>query len=159
MDIFLALVCVFLILLGMVGSVLPALPGPPLAWLGLLVLYFTAYGYFSIGFLGIMAAIMVAITILDFVIPAWGTKKFGGTKAGAVGSVVGLMVGLFFGFPGIVLGPFLGALAGELLANPTGLKQALRSATGSFLGFVVGTTLKLAYCGVCAFYFIKAVFF
>lgn len=143
----------------MIGSVLPALPGPPLAWLGLLSLYFTTYGYFSVGFLGVMAAIMVAITILDFVIPAWGTKKFGGTRAGAIGSVVGLIVGLFFGFLGIIMGPFLGALVGELLTNPIAFKQAWRSATGSFLGFVIGTTLKLAYCGVCAFYFVKAVFF
>lgn len=157
MDIFLAILGGILILGGVVGSVLPVLPGPPIAWLGLLVLNFTKYADFSISFLVVMAVIMVVVTALDFLIPAWGTKKFGGSKAGVTGSALGLVVGLFFGPMGIILGPFIGAFLGELIANGTEFKIALKSATGSFIGFLLSTGLKLIYGGVCAFYFFKAV--
>lgn len=157
MDIFLAVLSGILIIIGVVGSVLPVLPGPPIAWVGLLVLYFSKYADFTISFMVIMAAVMVVVTVLDFLIPAWGTKKFGGSKAGVTGSALGLLVGLFFGPLGIVLGPFVGAFLGELIANRTEFKIALKSATGSFIGFLFSTGLKLIYGGVCAFYFFKAV--
>ena len=157
MDIFLAVLSGILIITGVLGSVLPVLPGPPVAWVGLLVLSFSKYAEFTVSFLIIMAAIMVVVTIMDFLIPAWGTKKFGGSKAGVTGSAVGLIAGLFFGPLGIVLGPFVGAFLGELIANGTEFKVALKSATGSFIGFLLSTGLKLIYGGVCAFYFFKAV--
>lgn len=157
MDIFLAILSGILIGVGVVGSVLPVLPGPPIAWVGLLVLYFTKYADFSVSFMVITAAIMIVVTALDFLIPAWGTKKFGGSKAGVTGSAVGLVVGLFFGPLGIVLGPFAGAFLGEIIANGTEFKLALKSATGSFIGFLLSTGLKLIYGGMCAFYFFKAV--
>lgn len=157
MDIFLAVLSGILIITGIVGSILPVLPGPPIAWVGLLALYFTKYADFTVTFMVIMAGIMVVVTALDFLIPAWGTKKFGGSKAGVTGSAVGLIVGLFFGPVGIVLGPFVGAFLGELIANGTEFKLALKSATGSFIGFLLSTGLKLIYGGVCAFYFFKAV--
>ena len=102
---------------------------------------------------------MILITVLDYFIPIWGTKKFGGSKAGVIGSGIGLIVGLFFGPLGIILGPFLGALAGELITNQTEIKKALRSATGSFIGFLFGTGLKLVFCGFMAYYFVSEVFF
>lgn len=157
MDIFLAVLSGVLIIVGVVGSVLPVLPGPPIAWIGLMALYFSKYADFSVSFMVLMAVIMVVVTALDFLIPAWGTKKFGGSKAGVTGSAVGLILGLFFGPLGIILGPFVGAFLGELIANGTELKPALKSATGSFIGFLISTGLKLIYGGVCAFYFFKAV--
>lgn len=158
-DVVIAVLCGLLILLGIAGSVLPVIPGPPLAWLGLLLLNLSKFAGFTTLFLVVMAAVMVLITVLDFIIPAWGTKKFGGSKAGATGSVAGLIVGLFFGLPGIVFGPFVGAFVGEYLTNSGRFKEALKSATGSFMGFLIGTGLKLIYGGVCAYYFMKMVFF
>lgn len=105
-----------------------------------------------------MAGVMVVITALDYFIPMWGTKRFGGTKAGVTGSTIGLIVGLFLGPIGIVVGPFLGALAGELITAPDEFKRALRSATGSFVGFLLGTGLKLIYGGLAAFYFFRELF-
>lgn len=154
MDIFLAVVGGILILAGIIGSILPAIPGPPLSWLGILALHFTKFASFSTSFLVASALFMVAITVLDFYIPVWGTKKFGGTRAGVVGSTLGLLVGLFF-FPpfGVVIGPFLGAFLGELLRDSNDVNKALKSATGSFLGFVLGTGMKLAFAGVMLYYF------
>ena len=157
MDIFLTVLSAILILIGIVGSVLPVIPGPPLAWLGLLLLSFIQNSTLSVGFIVIMAAIMIVVTVLDFLIPIWGTKKFGGSKAGVTGSTLGLVIGLFFGPPGIILGPFVGAFLGEIIANGTELKLALKSATGSFIGFLLSTGLKLIYGGVCAFYFFKVI--
>ena len=109
-----------------------------------------------------MGIITIAITILDYVIPIIGTKKFGGTKAGVRGSTIGLIVSIFvlpilgitigpFGIFGIILGPFLGAYFGEMIAHND--KNALRSAFGSFIGFIAGTFLKIIF-GIIAFIFI-----
>ncbi len=145
--------------MGVIGSLLPVLPGPPLAWVGILITHFSSSVNFSTKFLIITAVVMVLITVLDYFIPIWGTKRFGGTKAGVIGCTIGLVVGLFFGPLGIILGPFLGALAGELAVNQKELKKALKSATGSFMGFVVGTGLKLVFCGFMAYYFAREVLF
>jgi len=160
MDIFLAIVSGILLLVGFVGALLPVLPGPPLSWLGILLLHFTVYAEFSTRFLIISAITMVVITVLDLYIPVWGTKKFGGSKAGVYGSTVGLLLGLFF-FPpfGVIIGPFLGAFVGEMLFNSRELKTALKSATGSFIGFLLGSGMKLAFCGAMTFFWINAVFF
>lgn len=134
-----------LLLLGFFGSILPVLPGPPLSWLGLLALHFTERLEFSASFLIWSFLVMAVIAVLDYFIPIWGTKRFGGSRSGVIGSVVGLVVGLFFMPFGIVVGPFLGAMVGELTHQPGEMRKALRSATGSFVGFLVGTWLKLMY--------------
>lgn len=159
MDIFLIIISALLLLAGFVGALLPVLPGPPLSWLGILLLHFTTYAAFSSSFLLVTAIFMVVITILDLYIPVWGTKKFGGTKAGIYGSTIGLLLGLFF-FPpfGVIIGPFLGAFIGELLVNSNEVKTALKSATGSFIGFLLGSGIKLAFCGVMAYYWLVAIF-
>lgn len=136
-----------LILAGIVGSILPILPGPPLSWLGILCFSFTEINHFSLSFLiwtGIVAGL---ITILDYIIPIWGTKKFGGTKAGVRGSTIGLVIGIVFmpfGMISILVGPMLGAFIGEMTVE-TNTTKALKSAFGSLLGFVVGSGLKLMY--------------
>jgi uncharacterized protein YqgC (DUF456 family) len=159
MDIVLFILAGILILLGAIGSLLPVLPGPPLAWVGILLAHFSSTVNYSTKFLVITAVVMILITVLDYFIPIWGTKRFGGTKAGVIGCTLGLVVGLFFGPLGIILGPFLGALIGELAVNQKELKKALKSATGSFVGFVVGTGLKLVFCGFMAYYFVSDVIF
>ena len=158
MDIALAILSGLLILTGIAGSILPVLPGTPLCWLGLLVLHFTKYADYSTTFLVVSALIMIVVSVLDYFIPMWGTKRLGGSKAGVTGSTIGLIVGLFFGPFGIIFGPFVGAFLGEILANKSEFRAALKSATGSFIGFLLSTGLKLIYGGIAAFYFFRDVF-
>lgn len=157
MDIFLAVLGGILLVAGLIGAFLPVLPGPPLAWLGILSLHFTSYVAFSTTFLVTTAVVMLVVTLLDYYVPIWGTKKLGGTKKGIIGSTVGLLVGLFF-FPplGIIVGPFIGAFAGEMIANPNDVNTALKSAIGSLIGFLVGTGLKFVYAVVLIYYFVAA---
>lgn len=144
MDILLLVVGFMLMLIGILGSFLPVLPGPPLSWVGLLVLSFTAAVPSNWWLLGITLAAALLVFLLDYFIPVMGTKRFGGSKAGMIGTTVGLLIAVVFpilGFFGIIIWPFLGALVGEL-ANKAGKKQAMRAAFGSFLGFLTGTFLK-----------------
>ena len=172
MDIFLIVLGAICLLLGLIGCVVPVLPGVPLSYVGLLLLHWTERVQFSWQFLVIWAVITIVIQVLDFVIPAWGTKKFGGSKWGAWGTTIGLLVGLFMGPLGIVAGPFVGAVVGELLyfnrhpqhtatssaTTPTipqsNFNRALRAGFGSFLGFLTGTLLKCICCGVMIAYFV-----
>jgi len=116
MEILLAVLAFLFLLIGLLGSVVPVLPGPPISFIGLLVLQWSGYGNFSSEFLLVWAAITAAVTIIDYILPAWMTKKFGGSRAAVIGSVVGFIVGLLF-FPplGLLVGSFLGAFVGELL--------------------------------------------
>ena len=144
MDIFLLLVSGIFMLLGIAGSFLPVLPGPLTSWIGLLILHLTDAVPLSWIFLIITLIIAVLILVLDYIIPALGTKKFGGSKAGVIGTTLGLLVALFFpifGFFGIIIWPFVGALVGELL-NRTDSDKVVKAALGSFIGFLTGTFLK-----------------
>jgi len=156
MDILLLGLGFILMCLGIIGSFLPILPGPPISWLGLLVLHFTKAIPMNWWFLGITLAIALSVFVLDYIIPMVGTKKFGGSRAGVIGTTVGLIIGIIFFMPfGIILGPFIGALIGEL-SNQADSKKAFKAAFGSFLGFITGTFLKfivaLIYFG---FFFMK----
>lgn len=115
MDIVLIVLGAICLLIGLLGSVLPVLPGVPLSYLGLWLLHWTDRASFSWQFLTVWAVVVVVIQVLDYFIPAWGTKKFGGTKWGVWGSTIGLLLGFVIGPLGIVLGPFVGAVVGELL--------------------------------------------
>ena len=142
MDIFLVILSVFLMLLGIIGSFLPVLPGPLTSWFGLLVLHLTDAVPMNWTFLIITLFFALAIWLLDYIIPAMGTKKFGGSKAGMIGTTLGLIIGLIFLGPfGIIVGPFAGAYIGELL-NKSDSKTALKAAFGSFLGFLTSTFIK-----------------
>ena len=143
MDILLVCIGFILIIIGIIGSFLPVLPGPPVSWLGLLMLYFTEVQPVGWVYLGITLAIAIIITVLDYIIPAAGTKSFGGSRAGAIGTTVGLIVGILAPIPlGILIGPFVGALLGELLFNKSEVGQAFKAALGSFLGFLASTFMK-----------------
>ena len=142
MDIFLIITALFLVLLGVLGSFLPVLPGPITSWFGFLLLYSSDLILISKKLLIITLVISLFIWILDYFIPAIGAKKFGGSKYGMIGTTLGLIVGLISPIPGgVFIGPFFGALIGELLKKNNS-KIALRAAFGSFLGFLASTFLK-----------------
>jgi len=144
MDIALFFLGLLLMLIGILGSFLPVLPGPPISWIGLLLLHLTSAVPTNWVFLGITLAIALIVFALDYIIPALGTKKFGGTKAGMIGTTLGLIVALVFpvlGVFGIIVWPFVGALIGELI-NKADQKTALKAAFGSLVGFLTGTFLK-----------------
>lgn len=143
MDIALLIIGFVLMLVGILGSFLPVLPGPPISWVGLLLLYLTDAVADDWWVLGVTAAVALIVFGLDYAIPAIGTKKFGGTKAGMIGATLGLIVGLLAPIPGgIIIGPFIGAFIGEVI-NKADNKTALKAAFGSFLGFLTGAFMKL----------------
>ncbi|MEA1873166.1 MAG: DUF456 domain-containing protein [Bacteroidota bacterium] len=170
LEIFLIVLGIILIIIGLIGCVLPVIPGPPISWIGILMLHLTERIQFSTEFLIIWLVIAIVITVVDNIIPVIGTKKMGGTKWGVRGSVIGLIIGLFFGPIGIFIGPFLGALLGEILYFETkagkiknaGLttnekhKRAFLSALGSFVGLLFGIVLKLIVSGILTFKFTQA---
>jgi uncharacterized protein YqgC (DUF456 family) len=135
-----------LIFAGLLGSFLPVLPGPPISFIGLLLIHFLGGHSLSNNLLIFYAIAAVAILLLDYLLPVWTTKKFGGTKAGQWGATIGVLIGLFAGPWGIILGPFIGAYLGELLAGSKN-QDAWRSAKGAFLGFLLGTGLKIMLVG------------
>jgi uncharacterized protein len=157
MDILWIVVGGLLLLVGLIGCVLPFLPGPPLCYLGLLVQQLKDTDPFSAKFMWIWAAITVVVLILEYVIPVYGTKRYGGTKYGMWGCAIGIVVGIFMGPLGLIIGPFAGALVGEMVGNADSQK-ALRAAFGSFLGFVAGTLLKLVVCLIMAYYYVRSIF-
>ena len=143
MEYFLLILGLLLVLVGIIGSLLPVLPGVPFSWVGLLLLYFCPQIAPNYWLLGITLAVAIVITVLDYIIPAKGTKYFGGSKHGIWGTNIGLIIGLFFLPFGFLIGAFLGAFVGELIYNSNEGKRAFRAATGSFLGFLAGTFLKI----------------
>jgi uncharacterized protein YqgC (DUF456 family) len=157
MDIILLVAGIIALLVGLAGSVLP-IPGPPLSFGGLLLLHYSRFATFSTTLLITLGLITVVITVMDYYIPIWGTKKFGGTRYGAIGATIGLLAG-FFVIPGlgIFLGTFLGALLGELVGG-TSFKPALRSAFGSFVGFLTGIVFKVILCLVMIGYAVVEIY-
>jgi uncharacterized protein YqgC (DUF456 family) len=162
MDITLAVIGTVLVLIGFLGSILPIIPGPPISWAGLLLLKWTDFvvdhGQAYENALWILLFFVILVTILDYVVPIMGTKKYGGSKRGVWGATIGVVVGLFFGPLGIIIGPFLGAYIGEITTGKKE-KEALRAAWGSFVGFLLGVGLKLMVCGTILFFFIRYLFF
>ncbi len=158
MDYLLIAIGILFLLMGIGGAIIPILPGPPMSYIGLLMLHFTGKFSFESDFLWIWAGITIAVYLADYIIPAWGTKTFGGSKRGIIGSIVGLIIGLIF-FPpfGIIIGPFVGAVAGELLAGKE-THEAIKSGFGSFIGFLAGTILKLIASGMMTWYFFEKLF-
>jgi len=153
MDVVLITIGIILLLIGFAGSIIPGIPGPPIAYLGMLIQVFKTENPFSAKFLIIWGLIMIAVSVLDYIVPVIGTKKFGGSKRGIWGSIIGLFAGIFF-FPpiGLIIGPFLGAFIGELTGGKE-TQSALKAGFGSFIGFITGVALKLVVTGLMAYYF------
>jgi len=167
MDYILFIAAIVVIIIGLIGDIIPGIPGTPVSYLALLLLHWTDRISYSPEFLVIMGLICAVITVLDYVVPVWGTKKFGGTKAGTRGSTIGMIVGILvlpmlgivlgpFGILGILGGPFVGAYIGEKMGG-TPDDKAWRSAFGSFIGFLTGTLMKVVYTLVVGFYVIRDV--
>ncbi len=165
MEYLIYLLAVICIIVGIIGDVVPGLPGVPISYAAMLLLYFFTDISYSITALVAYGIVCVLITILDYFVPIWGTKKFGGTKAGVRGSTIGLIIGVIvlpllgivlgpFGIIGIIAGPFVGAYIGEKMSGVDDT-LAWRSAIGSFVGFVAGTLLKVVYSLVVGFVVIK----
>lgn len=151
---FLGLICV---ITGLLGSFLPVLPGPPVSWLGLLLLTLTRAVPNNWWFIGITAGVALGVVALDYWIPALGTRKFGGSRAGMIGTTIGLLVAIVFpvlGIAGIVVWPFIGAVVGELI-NKASHRNALKAAFGSFVGFLTGTFLKFVVSMVYLGFFVS----
>ena len=142
--------------MGIIGSVLPVLPGVPLSYAGILLLHFTEKVQFSIPFLILWLVLVILVQLLDYYVPIWGTRKFGGSKRGVWGCAIGMVVGLFFGPWGIVLGPFVGAIVGELSGGKQ-TQAAIKAGFGSFIGFLLGIVSKLVVGGFLLYYAIEAV--
>ena len=130
-------------ILGILGSFLPVLPGPPISWVGLLLLYLTKAVPLSYTVLGITLVVALVVGIFDYVIPAKGTKRFGGSKYGIWGTNIGLVIGILAPIPfGFIIGPFVGAFVGELMNDSNDSQKAFKAATGSFIGFLASTFIK-----------------
>ena len=153
-------VAIVLALIGLVGAIVPGITGTPFSFLALLALSFVDGIDYSTRFLLIMGIIGAVVFTVDYVVPIWGTKSLGGTKAGVRGSTIGLFAGLFItfffpiGFIAILLGPFIGAYIGEKSAG-TEDHLAWKSALGSFVGFLLGTGIKLIYACVCIYFIVR----
>lgn len=157
MDIFLIILGILCLLGGLLGCILPMLPGPPLAYAGMLLLHFTDKVQFSITQLAIWLIIVIAIQALDYFIPLLGAKYSGGSRWGTRGCLIGTIIGLFFMPWGIIVGPFVGAFIGELLGGKE-TAQALKSGFGSLFGFIFGTAIKCILCGYFIGQFVKALY-
>jgi len=163
---FLLLALAFLFLLGgLLGAIIPGIPGPPLSFIGILLVGSIDAIAFKSSFYITIAIVAIVIILIDYYFPIYGTKLMGGTKAGIRGSTIGLVVALFvlpfigivlgpFGITGIIIGPFAGAYVGEKLAG-TPDEKAWKSAFGSFMGFVAGTFIKIAYAVILIIIAIK----
>ncbi len=147
---------VILLIVGIVGSVLPVLPGPPLSWLGLLVLKFVPSLGYRLSWSAVIAIglFTLVVAILDNLLPIWSTKRLGGGKMVVWGAGIGFVAGFWFGPIGVFFGPFVGALVGGLMSG-SHIKAALKHASGAFLGFFTGIVLKFINLGVLLYWFVK----
>ena len=142
MEILLFITAFALVILGIIGSFLPVIPGPITSWLGLLILHLSNTVPINKSFLIITFTVALLVWVLDYIIPAMGTKQFGGSKYGVIGTSLGLIIGLIAPIPGgIIIGPFMGAFIGELVYQNNS-ERALKAAFGSFIGFLTSTFIK-----------------
>lgn len=142
MEIVILLAAGILMILGLVGSIIPVLPGVPLSWFGLLALHFIPGVPMNYWFLGITLIVALLIYLLNLFIPAMGTKKYGGSKSGMIGATIGLIAGIIAPIPfGMIIGTFVGAFVGEIV-NKSDSKSAIKAAYGSFLGLLASSFME-----------------
>ena len=156
MDIFLIILGSICLIVGLVGCIVPMLPGPPISYAGLVLLHFTDKVQFSTTQLLIWLFIVIVVQVLDYLTPMLGAKQYGGSKWGNWGCLAGTFIGIFL-FPpwGIIIGPFLGAFIGEMLGGKNS-NDAFKAGFGTFIGFLFGTIIKLIVCGMFIFFFVQA---
>lgn len=155
----LAILCA---ILGLVGSIVPALPGPPVSWIGLLLVFLNGSAGrgepMTLSALFIWLAIVTVAVVLDYLLPARFTALTGGHKEASIGAVIGLFAGMFFTPIGMITGSLIGAFLGEMIVNADGPLPALKAAAGAFIGFIVTTGMKIVLCGVMAYYIFDYIF-
>ena len=155
----LIIIGLILAITGLIGCILPIIPGPPISFISLIILSVAKeWTPFSPTFLIVMGALTAIAFVLDYIVPVVGAKKYGATKYGLWGSVLGMMLGLFI-FPpfGLFFGGFIGAMAGELFAGKKG-DDAFKAGLGVFVGNLVATGMKFGLCGVMLFFYLKEMF-
>ncbi len=153
-EIFILLVVFCFLLIGVIGSIVPIIPGPIISYIGVLVLHFFTDINFSIKEIIIYGIITVLVFVSDYILQFLGVKKLGGQKNALYGTILGIFIGLFFPPIGLVLGPFLGAFLGALIDSKE-QKKAIRIALGALLGFIFGTFLKLIYSASIIYIVVK----
>lgn len=144
-------------LTGLIGCIVPIIPGVPLAWIGLLLAYFSAKAELSMTVVIICLGAAIIVSVLDNFAPIILTKKSGGSKAGTWGATLGLIAGIFLGPAGIILGPFAGAFIGELIHDRRNTQRAFKAALAAFAGFLLGTGMKLISVGFFIWIFVKSI--
>ena len=142
MEILLIVIAILFLVIGVIGCIVPMLPGTSVSYAGILILYFSNLSQFTTTELVIWLLIVIALQIADYITPMLGSKYSGGTEYGNRGCIAGTILGLFFLPWGIILGPFFGAVIGEMLGGRD-LNQALKSGFGSLVGFIFGTLAKI----------------
>jgi len=156
LDVVIVVIGLILALAGIIGCILPIIPGPIFSFLALILLsWIKNWQVFSLTFLAVMGSLTALLMVFDYIAPALGAKKYGASKSGLWGSVIGMIIGIFFIPPwGMIAGAFGGALIGEFLAGKSG-KNALRAGWGILIGNVTVIGLKLAFAAVALFFYIK----
>ena len=158
MDIFLLVLGLACMFIGILGSFLPVLPGISLCWLGIVMLCFTSVIPVNYWLLGTTLLVVIVFSIANYILPAKGTQRFGGSKAGIWGTNIGLVIGLLAPIPfGFIIGPFVGALVGELFFDTKNVEQALKAATGSVLGILASSFIQFMLCVIYFGIFISIV--
>lgn len=159
----LGILAILAALIGIIGSIIPGIPGPPVSWVGYLLVFigkFTdrAGNTMSLTVLFVWLAVVVVVTILDYVIPAWFTRVTGGHKAASIGAIIGLFAGMFLTPVGMIAGSLLGAFLAEFLYENSGAWNSFKASIGAFLGFIFSTGMKIVVSGIMAYYIFVYVF-
>lgn len=146
MTILIIVFSIILLILGVIGSILPIVPGPPLSFVGLLLLHLFTPFVMQEDYLFLFGIAAALITFLDYWLQVYSVKIFGGGKASTIGVIIGILVGVFI-FPpvGVLVGPFLGAYIGAIVESDFDLVKSFKIAFGSLIGFLGGTILKFVY--------------
>ena len=157
MTVLILIIAFTLLLLGLLGSIIPGLPGPPISYFAVLLIHIFKGTLISFSFLWTWAIIVAIVFVLDYTLQAWGVKKFGGGRKSTIGTFLGLFVGLLFPPIGLLVGPFVGAFLGALSEVKGDNTRAMKVAIGSFIGFVTGTALKLGVSAALMWYSIQSI--
>ncbi len=158
MDTFLIIAAGFFIIAGLVGSFKKKLPGTILSYLGIVLLHYSTLTQYSVHFFIRWGLLIIAVQGLDYLLPEWGKRRFGGSKRGVWGSLIGMLAGMYFGKLGIVGGAIIGAFVGELFAGKKS-NNAIHHHIGAFAVFILGTISQLIIAGIFLYRYIDAILY
>jgi uncharacterized protein len=153
MDTFLIVLAGIFLLTGLAGCIFSKLPGTMICYLGIIILQYSSIAEFSVHFFIKWGVLVIAVQGLDYLIPDWGNRKFGGSKKGVWGSLLGMLAGMYFGPLGITLGAISGAFIGEIVAGKVS-NNAIKYRLGAFSFFILGTISQLTVAGILIYYYI-----